>query len=362
MGETSTRGRAARRVGTLTGAAVVALASAAALAPPAHAGAGGGQGESTDGGYGVGAVSVTVTGDVSGALRASVPAPPPLCWWEPVSSLGWDVDASDPEAVEKFWYDEMLPHLRGHAAAGSVVLDFQRFEQAIEAAAGGTDVTWYALRINEAMAPGGDVAQQATALDAAGCGRGINAGPGGLPVLQSIDWFPQGQAPEPVVDPEILAQYAYEVMDLVDPALDWNPKIGEVGNASLVNLPTWLWVDDEASVGERSVTASAGTVSATVTARTDGVTITSPAGTTECSAAQARTAYSPSASEASACTLTFDRASWGYGGGFPVEAATTWQAEWTSSTGEGGQLDARSAGETTYVPVAESQSLVTAVD
>lgn len=361
MGETSTRGRAARRLATVAGAAGVALATAAALAPPAHAGAGGGQGEATDGGYGVGAVSVTVTGDVSGALRASVPSPPPLCWWEPVSTLGWEVDPSDPEAVEEYWDEEMMPFLTGHAAEGAVAVNRERFDAAIAAAARGESVTWYSLKVNDAMRPGGDGYEQAAALSAAGCGSGTNPGRFG-PVLVSLDWFVTGNQPEPVVDPEILAEYAYEVMDLVDPTLDWNPKIGEVGNASLVNLPTWLWVDDEASVGVRTVTASVGAVSATVTARTDGVSITSPAGTAECSADQARTAYSAGASEASACTLTFDRASWGYGGGFPVEASTTWQATWTSSTGEGGQLDARSAGETTYVPVAESQSLVTAVD
>ncbi|NYG55116.1 hypothetical protein [Nocardioides perillae] len=361
MGETSTLGRAARRLATAVGAAGVALATAAALAPPAHAGAGGGQGEATDGGYGVGAVSVSVSGDYSPGLRASVPAPPPLCWWEPVTLLGWQVDPSDPEAVKKYYDEEMRPWLTGHASAGQAAVDYDRFAAAIAAVAAGRDITWYSLRINDALRPGGDGYQQAAALHAAGCGTGLNPAPGGL-LLETMNWFETGNAPEPVVDPEILAEYAYEVMDLVDPTLDWNPKIGEVGNASLVNLPTWLWVDDEASVGVRTVTASVGAVSATVTARTDGVSITSPAGTTECSADQARTAYSAGASEASACTLTFDRASWGYGGGFPVEASTTWQATWTSSTGEGGQLDARSAGETTYVPVAESQSLVTAVD
>lgn len=359
MGKSSTRH--VRWAGRATTALLGAVAAGHLLAAPAHAGAGGGQGESTDGGYGVGAVSVELSGDFSPGLRASVPSPPPLCWWEPVSTLGWEVDPSDPEAVEKYWDEEMMPYLTGHAAEGAVAVNRERFDQAIAAAARGEDVTWYSLQVNDAMRPGGDGYEQAAALDAAGCGSGTNAGRFG-PVLVSLDWFPQGQQPEPVVDPEILAQYAYEVMDLVDPTLDWNPKIGEVANASLVNLPTWLWVDDQASVGVRSVTATAGQVSATVTAETDGVSITSPAGTTQCSVDQARTAYSAGASEDGACTLTFDRASWGYGAGFPVEASTTWQAEWTSNQGEGGTLEARSTGETTYVPVAESQTLVSDVD
>lgn len=43
-------------------------------------------------------------------------------------------------------------------------------------------------------------------------------------------------------------------------------------------------------------------------------------------------------------------------------ASTVWQAEWTSNVGESGGLENRSVGATTYIPVAESQALVSDVD
>ena len=114
-------------------------------------------------------------------------------------------------------------------------------------------------------------------------------------------------------------------------------------------------------VGERSVTATAGAVSATVTATTGGLSITSPAGTVQCSPDQAVTSYGPGISEAAACTITFTRASRGYPDGFPLAASTEWEASWTASTGDSGDLDGRDVSETTYVPVVESQSLVNSV-
>lgn len=331
------------------------------VGPASAGGLSGGSGDANDGGYGAGASHVTVTGDVSPARRASVPSPPPLCWWEPVSALGWDVDADDPEAVKEYWDEEVRPWLTGHAAEGAQAVNYDRFLEAVRASARGQDLTWYHLRVNDDMRPGGDGYDQAAELSSRGCGSGTQPGRYG-PVLVTIDWFPTGAQPDPVVDPEILAEYAYEVMDLVEPTLDWNPKIGEVANASLVNLPTWMWVDDMAAVGDRSVTATAGPVSSTVTATTDGLSVTSPAGTVQCDASQARQSYAGGVEEASGCVLTFNRASWGYAQGFPVAASAVWQATWTSNQNEGGELESRTSAATTYIPVAESQAIVSAVD
>lgn len=348
-------------------AAVLAVAFGTAAAP-AWADPTGGSGDTTEGGYGVG-VRVTVTGDVSGALRASVPAPPPLCYWAPVTGLGWDVDASDPKAVEKYWNEEMMPYLTGHAAEGALVLDFRRFKEAVKAVESGQSVTFYHLVVDDSQMPAfdvdpGDVSsgyQGQAYLDKMGCGSGTAPGRFG-PILRTIDWFVTGTQPDPVVDPETLAEYAYEVMDLVDPTLEWNPRINRIGDATLVNLPTWVWVEDEAAVGERTVTATAGGVSATVTATTDGISVSSIAGYEECDAAQARQAYASGVSEGQACTLTFTQASRGYADGFPVETTTAWQATWTSNVDQFGTLENKSQGATTYIPVAESQSLVTGVD
>jgi len=339
----------ARARAALALATTVTVLSVAGTSP-AHAGLGTG-GASTGGGYGVGASQVTVTGDVDASLQASVPSPPPLCYWKPLDFAG--VDPSDMQAVSDYYW-EKIHSPSSTQAAYYYAFGEDGFAQAIKAAKNGADLTWYELVVDEKQAPsGGDYYQQSRALSRLGCGEGTNRGS-----LVSYAAFEPGQVPEPVVDPEILAQYAYEVMDLVEPTLQWNPQLDDLGQASLVNLDTWFWVDDPEAVGERSVTATAGAVSATVTATTGGVSITSPAGTTQCSPEEARTSYRPGVATSSACTLTFSRASHGYPRGFPMAASTDWEATWTSNTGEGGDLDGRTAAQTTYVPVAESQSVV----
>lgn len=340
-------------------ALILALtASAASLAAPAAWAGPSTGGESTDGGYGVGAVEVRLSGDYSASKAASVPKPPPLCWWEPVTGWKTDLDASDPEAVKEYFETEIRPYLVGHAGAGNLMYDATLFEKAIKAAKSGEKVTWYSLQLSEELRTSPNMAERVVG---AGCSQA--SGSGEYATWLAWNFFtPSNPPPAPPVDPEVLAEYAYEVMDLVDPDLDWNPKIGSLDDASLVNLATWLWVDDADAVGERTVTATAGAVSATVTARTDGISVTSPAGTTECDVAAARTSYAAGRSETSACTLAFGRASNGYPQGFPVEAATAWEATWTSTTGEGGTLANKSVGQTTYIPVAESQTLVTGVD
>ena len=75
------------------------------------------------------------------------------------------------------------------------------------------------------------------------CGTPVTDGPYG-PVLTSWQAFAPGQVPEPAVAPEDLAEYAYEVMDLKRPALEWNPHLASADDATLVNLPTWLWTQD----------------------------------------------------------------------------------------------------------------------
>ena len=96
-------------------------------------------------------------------------------------------------------------------------------------------------------------------------------------------------------------------MDLKKPTLEWNPHLASNNDATLVNLPTWLWTQDPAAVEERQVTAEAAGISVTVTAQPDGMTVSSPVGGTECSAEQARTAYAAGVDESQACVFTFPR-------------------------------------------------------
>lgn len=351
-------------------ALVVGTTAAVAMATPAQAGprtGTDGPGGSTDG-NGYRADAIHVEGHVSTTRRASVPAPPPLCWWEPWTSAG---DPTDPEAVKEYWLTELAPHLKGHAAAGNLMIKgTEEFDRAIEAAEEAPHgVTWYTLRVNDAaLPPASENNKRAEALVNAGCttSRGYSDGGGVYQIPVSIQWFPTGDQPEPTYDPRVIAEYAYDVMDLVEPDLEWNPKIGEQGNAALVNLPTWLWVDEATSVGGeegvRKVEADAGPVHVEVVATTDGVRITSPAGSRSCTVDEARTKYERGRDEDAACTIAFSRGSYGYGQGFPVDASVAWNASWTSNTGDSDTLPSRNVGQTTFIRVAQTQALVTEVD
>lgn len=343
-----------RRSGLVSVAAGVLLLGAGA---PATAGVEGGGGESTENGYR--AVAVSVSGDVSATARARVPLPPALCWWEPWSQ-GGAVDPDDAEDVKRYWNEELRPWLIGSGAAGVLhVASEQEFDAAIEADKVGDGVTWYGLQWRSDLPTDGTQTQ--VMLDN-GCTFANERRYEGMEVLVSMRWFPFRQPPEPRVDPETLAEYAYDVMNLQEPTLDWNPRIGSRGNAALLNLPTWVWVDESGAVGDKEVVATAGDVTVRVTAQANGLSVSSPAGATQCSTAQARRSYGPEVPAASGCLLDFTRASYGFDQGFPVRATAAWRAEWTSNVGESGTLPGRTVGAVTSIPVVGSQALVTAVD
>jgi len=351
-----------------------ALTSVALVAGPGHAAPDDGiGGEATPEGYA--AVAVDLRGDYDPAKQGSQPRPRPLCWWEEWSETG---DASDPEAVKK-WYEDVYlaagddSGLRGE---GSSVLTSGNvggpgvFADAVAASLDKVKypngVTWYRLEWNRDLISGDDWDWQ---LAEAGCDveRFSYGGMGTVPV--TYRWFPTGAPPEPTVDPRSLADYAYRVMDLAGPTLEWNPKIGARQDAALVNLPTWLWADDDTTLvgkdgtpGSKRVVATAGGVQVTVTAETDAVDISSPAGRRSCTVDEVRTTYRSGTDEGGACTLAFNRGSYAYRNGFPVDTSVRWTASWTSNTGDEDTLPSRTVGETTSIRVAQSQALVTAVD
>jgi hypothetical protein len=173
--------------------------------------------------------------------------------------------------------------------------------------------------------------------------------------------------PPPLIEPEALAEVARDVMVLPLPDVERNPKTAGAGlaGATFVNLPTWFWVTDPAAVGgatgRRTIRAevNGGAVWAEVVAATQGLVITSPAGATTCPPTTATRPWSPGTNDATGCTVAFERASVGYPSGYPVTAATTWDATWTGSGGTGGTLPALARQTVTQVPVAESQAIVT---
>lgn len=81
-----------------------------------------------------------------------------------------------------------------------------------------------------------------------------------------------------------------------------------------------------------------------------------------CSADEATQAYSASADESSACTVTFTRPSPKGSGGFDVVTSVGWTASWTSNTGRSEGLPGRTITGNTPIRVAQSQALVTQVD
>jgi hypothetical protein len=310
---------------------------------------------------------VHLSGDVNQGTVASIPGPPPMCWWEDYANLtlsGENLDTSDPVAVKKYYEEKVRPWLTGHAAVGQLANpDGDYFNSIIAQVAAGKKMTYYSLETREGAItdkPGSAGYDQQVSAVAKACGAPTVRGPYGL-VTVSMQAFPTGQEPPPAVAPEDLAAYAYEVMDLKHPTLEWNPHLAKSNDATLVNLPTWLWTTEPEALEERQVTAEAAGISVSVTAKPGGMTVSTPVGGTDCSARQARTAYAPGVDEAAACVFTFPIGSFAYPGGFPVQASTGWQAAWTSNVGAGGDLDPKTMTAVTDIPVIEVETRVNSV-
>jgi len=328
-------------------AASIGVMGATVLVSPVSAGNrdSGGEGSVDDGNIHAKA-TIVVNGDVKGgggSVRASAPA---ICWWEKAP-----VDTGDGIKSLAFILDFFGINLDQNALD-----EMEKDEKA------GKTFEWYTRKTRE-----GASKEQ---LEAAGCND--FSGPyKGLFIGSVYRPFEPGNPPEPLPDPEEMADVALENIDLQEPALTWNPKVDALGGGTLVNLPTWFWVTNPGPAvgngdGERSVTATAAAggqqVSVTVTAKADKLQIASPGGATTCSVDQARTAYAKGTPESSACTLAFERSSTRYDSGFPVQATVAWTASWTG-TGPGvpageQQLDGVVMSSTTNVPVRESQAIV----
>ncbi|EFQ83080.1 hypothetical protein HMPREF0063_12289 [Aeromicrobium marinum DSM 15272] len=334
----------ARRPHALAVLLLFALLAVALCASPASAGFTDPGGESTGDGY-VATAPISISGQVPGGTTVAASAPA-LCWWEPIALTTESVEA-----------------IAGFFAIFGIGADLAALQQVYaDQEATGEQFGWYVRRHRD-----GATDEQ---LAAAGC-NGFSGPYEGLFIGSLIRPFPPGNPPVPLPAPEEMAAVALEYLDLQPAALDWNPRAAQIGGATLVNLPTWLWVTNaDAAVGdaqgERSVTATAGaggqTVSVTVTAVAGALQIASPGGAVSCSPAQARTAWAPTVAENTACVLTFDRASVRYPAGFPVRATVAWSASWTGSgpgVPAGAQpLDGVSLTSTTEIPVREAQTLV----
>lgn len=309
----------------------------------------------TGGGFRVTA-SVVFSGDAApgggGTFSVSVPA---TCYWKPAAL---PADPAD-------WVQWLLDQQRQYSGQGSetaggyyMLGDQATYEQAAARALAGERITAYVATCRD----------NALCTDLAGfVGGPTHDASMGLgdpcPVPGAYQFFPPGAPPAPKVDPEDLAKMAQERMVIPDPQVDRNPKVGDLGEATLVTLPTWFWVTNPPAVGgatgTRTIRAEVGPVFAQVVATTDGLVITSPAGGATCAPTVATTPYSPGAADSAGCTVSFTRASVGYANGYPVDTSTAWTATWTGSGGSGGTLPGLARNSQVDVPVAESQAITT---
>jgi hypothetical protein len=143
----------------------------------------------------------------------------------------------------------------------------------------------------------------------------------------------------PTIDPRVVALQAESSLLLPTPSPHSNP----VG-ASIVNLPTWLWID--ASIWHPfAVTATAGTVSATAVATPVSVTWQMGDGGREVCAGpgQPFDLTHPAQQQVTACRYTYRASSLGQPSpdgdpdhaAYPVRATITWSVSWTAQGAPG---------------------------
>ncbi|NDL58018.1 hypothetical protein [Phytoactinopolyspora mesophila] len=166
--------------------------------------------------------------------------------------------------------------------------------------------------------------------------------------------FPGDPIPVPDIPPEFLLEAAHDALELPAPEVSWNPQRQGDG-ATLVNMPTWFWLDD-------------GPVDLEVHAEAAGNRATVDAVLSEMgfSAATAESvvcdgfgiAWAPGAT--SDCFLEFRRSSANQPGQTTrVQAQSHWSVEWFFNDELQGPLDPQTTQQEFLVPVAEVQARVT---
>jgi len=141
----------------------------------------------------------------------------------------------------------------------------------------------------------------------------------------TVIWIP---TPAAVVNPAVLAQQAYDRTTIPLPGIHLNPPAGA---DQVVDVPTWLWVDNFQPV---SATASAGPVTVTVVAKPvradwsagDGATVSCPGPGTPYDTGR------PPEAQRTACSYTYRHSSASRPGGvFILRATTVWHVTWAAS-------------------------------
>lgn len=160
-------------------------------------------------------------------------------------------------------------------------------------------------------------------------------------VNTQTEWITnQSTAGTPAVDPYSVALQAENSLVLPAPTSHFDPA-----NASVVNLPTWLWVD-AGLWHSYTVTASVGPVSATAVATPVSV-VWSMGDGSEVTCAGPGTAYDPTrpaSAQTTQCSYRYVTSSAGQpspdgnpnDGAFGVTATVTWSVAWSAQGAPGG--------------------------
>ncbi len=177
------------------------------------------------------------------------------------------------------------------------------------------------------------------------------------------EWIPDASSTAtPGVDPYAVARQAENSLKLPSPSMSFNPS-----TVSVVNLPTWLWIDDDIW-HPYPVTASVGPVSATAVATPTSVTwLTGDGAVVLC--AGPGTAFDPSkpaARQSTQCDHTYSVSSSGQtspdgnpnDGAFDVTATIHWSVSWSANgAAGGGELPALSTSALATVRVEQVESV-----
>ena len=169
---------------------------------------------------------------------------------------------------------------------------------------------------------------------------------------------PEGENSPEAIDPVVLAEQARASMTLPLPEIGTAPPLGK---PRFVNMPSWMWINSgswepvpaTASVGAGSVTVVA-TPERVVWETGDGHQVVCESAGTVFSPAVSREEGSPD------CGHTYTSLPPG-GAGVEVDLVAVWEwsVSWSTSAGEGGELEELSTSATEAVAVSEIHSVVT---
>ena len=215
---------------------ICAVAAITLLVVPgtAHADGTGASGGGGSGGYS--SVAVHYSGDAApGGGGSTVVRMPATCWWERVTYGG--IQQDNPSSWPAWWDGQAANYVGwgSEVAAGYYGMGPRSMYEAASTSPNANALDLYGINCRESwhMCDG-------TLLSYAGTPPVYTTGGCGIPIMLR---FIAGAPPQPLVDPEDLAQVARDYMVIPDPVAERNPKLDLTGGGTPVSythltLPT----------------------------------------------------------------------------------------------------------------------------